>query len=61
MCSLFNLSLAEGVFPDILKIAKIATVHKGGSPYHKDSYRPVSVLKCLSSIFEKLVYDRLRV
>ena len=61
LCSLFNLSLAKGVFPDILKSAKIATVHKGGSPYHKDNYRPVSVLKCLSSIFEKLVYDRLRV
>ena len=60
-CSLFNLSLAKRVFPDILKSAKIATVHKGGSPYHKDNYHPVSVLKCLSSIFEKLVYDRLRV
>ena len=61
LCSLFNLSLAKGVFNDILKSAKIATVHKGGSPFHKDNYRPVSVLKCLSSIFEKLVYDRLRV
>ena len=61
LCSLFNLSLAKGVFPDILKSAKIATVHKGGSPYNKDNYRPVSVLKCLSSIFEKLVCDRLRV
>ena len=61
LCSLFNLSLAKGVFPDILQSAKIATVHKGGSPYHKDNYRPAFVLKCLSSIFQNLVYGRLRV
>ena len=36
-------------------------MHKGGSPCHKANYRPVSVLKYLSSIFEKLVYVRLRV
>ena len=56
LCNLFNLSLAKGVFPDILKNAKIATVRKGGSLYHKDNYRTVSLLRCLSSIFEKLVY-----
>ena len=30
LCVLFNRSLEEGVFPDLMKLAKIIPLHKGG-------------------------------
>ena len=30
LCKLVNVSFSTGVFPDVLKIAKIIPLHKGG-------------------------------
>ena len=54
-----NLSLTTGVFPDVLKIAKIIPLYKKGDPELFTNYRPISVLPFFSKIFEKVVYNQL--
>ena len=43
---IFNLSLASGIFPDQLKIAKVIPIFKQGEPVSVSNYRPISVLSC---------------
>ena len=54
-----NLSFQRGVSPDKLKIAKILPVFKSDDPSLFSNYRPISILPCLSKVFEKLFYLRL--
>ena len=54
-----NLSLASGVFPDPLKIAKIIPIHKKNALDEFNNYRPISVLPAFSKIIEKLIYNRM--
>ena len=58
---LFNRSLEEGVFPDLMKLAKIIPLHKGGEKNECDNYRPTSLLPVISKVLEKLVYRKLLV
>ena len=54
-----NLSLSSGVFPNVLKIAKVLPIFKNGDKKIVSNYRPISVLSVFSKIFEKIVYTRL--
>ena len=57
---LFQLSLEKRVFPDDIKIARVAPIYKAGDiSSDKSNYRPVSVLPCFSKILERLMYNRL--
>lgn len=56
---LVNMSVTTGVFPDLLKKATIIPVHKKGDVYDISNYRPISVLSCLSKLFERLVFNRM--
>lgn len=58
-CSLLNACLAEGMFPDCLKIAKITPIYKKGDRSLVSSYRPISVLPILSKIFEAVMHRQL--
>ena len=49
-----NTSFKTGVFPDILKIAKVIPVFKSGI-----NYRPISLLPQFSKILETLFNSRL--
>ncbi len=53
---IFNLSLSIGKFPKGWKIANIVPIHKKGSVHDFKNYRPVSLLPCVSKIFEKLIF-----
>ena len=53
-----NLSFSYGVFPTQLKTAKILPIFKCDSSLFSN-YRPISILPCLSKVFEKLFYIRL--
>ena len=39
----FNMCLESGEYPDILKIAKVVPLHKGGSKSELGNYRPISI------------------
>jgi hypothetical protein len=45
--SIFNESINEGVFPDLLKVTKIRPVYKRGNKHEASNYRPISVLSVL--------------
>ena len=54
---IFNKSLSQGIFPDIMKIAEVVPLHKSGNPHMIDNYRPISLLMTISKILEKLIYS----
>ena len=56
---LINLSFKVGIFPDILKIAKITPLHKKECKLNFKNYRPISLLSVLSKMFEKTIYTRI--
>jgi hypothetical protein len=48
----------EGVFPEILKVAKVIPLYKGGQHNNLNNYRPISLLSAISKIFEKTMKFR---
>ena len=56
LCVIFNKSLKEGIIPDLMKIAKVLPLHKGGERDLPDNYRPISLLLVISKVLEKFVY-----
>ena len=56
---LTNLSLAQGIFPNELKIGNVVPIHKAKDVAVFSNYRPVSVLPAFSKLFEKIMYNRL--
>ena len=56
---LYDYTFSSGIFPDILKIAKVLPIHKNGNQNDPNNYRPISILSTFSKILEKLIYQRL--
>ena len=52
--NMFNNSITECNFPDLLKLADITPAFKKGDVTDKGNYRPISLLPCVSKLFEKL-------
>lgn len=57
--NLINECLLTGFFPKCLKRALVVPIHKSGAKDSPDNYRPISLLPCISKIFEKVVYKRI--
>lgn len=56
---LINLMIDQGTFPEDMKYAEISPVFKKDDNLDKTKYRPVSVLTCISKIFEKTINQQL--
>ena len=56
---LINKSFELGVYPNLLKLAKVIPIFKAGSKLEVNNYRPISLLPTLSKIIEKLMHIRL--
>ena len=54
----FNLSISQGIFPNTLKIAEIIPLFKCKDPNIVNHYRLISLLKIMSQLLEKIVYNR---
>ena len=54
-----NLSFSTGIFPAILKTAKVIPIHKKDFKPEVLNYRPISLLSNIDKIFEKLMHSRL--
>ena len=52
-------SLDQGKIPDVLKLAYVTPIHKGGSKLKPENYRPVSLTSHIMKIFERVVKVRL--
>ena len=50
---IINQSLSTGIFPDVLKIARVKSLFKKGDKSDPNNYRPISILPSISKIFEK--------
>ena len=59
LAKLTNRSFHNGVFPNILKIAKVIPIFKSKSRVACNSYRPISLLSNIEKIIEKLMHKRL--
>ena len=57
MCSM-NLFIVI-FFPDLLKLVDVTSVFKKGDKNDKTNYGPISVMKCFSVIFERLLFKQL--
>ena len=58
ICDIFNCAITEGVFPAVLKLARILPLHKGKSHKITDNFRPISLLSLMAKIIEKLMKTR---
>ena len=56
--SLINRSIKSCLFPDLLKRAEVTPIYKKGDIMNKKNYRPVSVLPCMSKIFESVMVEQ---
>ena len=59
LARLFNLSLAQGVFPSCWKIANVIPIFKKEIKNNASNYRPISLLSSLSKVLEKAVHYHL--
>ncbi len=56
LARLFNLSLESTQFPDPWKLANVLPLHKKNETNLVNNYRPISLLSCVSKVFEKIVF-----
>ena len=56
---LINNCIEDGVYPSILKKARVVPLHKSGSKLLLINYRPISVLSNVNKIFETLIHTRM--
>ena len=59
MPDLFNLPFMTGIFPAVLKTAKVVPTFKKDSKLNYSNYCPISLLLNIEKILEKLMYKRL--
>ena len=58
--SLINKCIDTCTFPNALKLADVVPIFKKYDMLNKINYRPISILSCISKIFEKLLISQLR-
>ena len=57
---IFNLSWSSHFFPSIWKTSSIIPIHKMGKPLDSPaSFRPISLISCVSKLFERIILSRL--
>ena len=55
-----NRSIESGIYPSKLKLAKVVPVFKSEDELDPNNYRSISLLSIFKSVFEKLMYNRLK-
>ena len=55
---IFNQSLESGVFPDLMKVAKVIPLYKGQDQDQLINYHPISLLMTIYKLLEKIVCSK---
>ena len=55
---IFNQSIAQGIFPNAMKLAEVIPLYKGKDQDQTVNYHPISLLITISKVLEKLIYAR---
>ena len=56
---LINWCISRGIFPEVLKTARVVPIHKGGSTGDPNNFRPVSLLPLVGKVFEKILKSQI--
>ena len=56
---LVNQVLHTGIFPRQLKLSRVKPINKSGEQSHFCSYRPISLLPSMFTVFEYVIFDQL--
>ena len=59
LVSIINMSLSEGIFPNLLEEAHVCPNYKKGEFTKCENYRPISLLSNISKRFERVMYNHL--
>ena len=58
LATIFNNSISNGVFLNLMKFGEIVPLYKGKSKDEVENYRPISLLMTTSKLLEKVIYNR---
>ncbi|XP_065662820.1 uncharacterized protein LOC136085441 [Hydra vulgaris] len=56
---ILKLSITSGIFPDVLKLAKVIPIFKCNEHSDITNFRPISILSVFSKLFERVIYNRI--
>ncbi|XP_065665720.1 uncharacterized protein LOC136087142 [Hydra vulgaris] len=56
---IFILSFNNGIFPELLKLARVVSIFKDGDISKLSDYRSISILPFFSKILERIMHNRL--
>ena len=54
-----NTTINKNEFPSFLKLADVIPVFKKGSKNSKHNYRPISIIKNISKVYERVMFKQL--
>lgn len=57
---IFNKSICDGIYPDLFKIGQVTPIFKSGQKSNVENYRGVNVLPSLAKVFERVVYNQMK-
>lgn len=58
LAKFINLSVTQGIYPNLLKKALIRPIFKQGSHYDYTNYRPIAILSVINKIVEKAIVEQ---
>ena len=59
LATVINHSFHCGIFPEVMKLAKVLPLFKKEDPSCFNNYRPISLLLSMSKVYEKIVHNQL--
>jgi len=59
LSELFNFCLSQGTYPEQWKVAQVIPIHKKGDRTQCSNYRPISLLPCISKVFERVLFNHI--